>query len=452
MKAFIATSLKNVAEALRITSLLEEYGIEHQCCITELRNDKGVDLFDHNVQGIRDADVFFTIYKNVGRDTSAEIGIAFALGKRRIAVTYGGDQYATDTMIHYSVGDIITEEELPHVLDQLKNEAGDSLPFYVPNMKQYSTKVFRDLADVFETQQFVDGKYTKELERTLAERYGRHVITTSSGTTGLIATLDSLFYESPDKKEVIVPSLTFPATAQAILHAGGTPVYVDVKETTWNIDPKDTERKITDKTGVIIPVNTFGVPCDVDTLGEISKSYGIPLIYDSCQAFGSQTMNGEVGRFGDAEVFSLDVTKIVSGGLGGYVTTSRDDLLQRLRYAKNFGMDEQKAPVQLGINARMLEFSSILALHSLADAEKHLAEYHAQANRYVEYLREVNDIRFQEIPSGSIPSRNFFVVFLDREDARITQKVKQSLEEKGISSRIYVSGMLHEKEVLGIWK
>lgn len=447
MKAFVATSLRNVPEALKITSLLEQYSIDHQCAITEIGSLKNRELFEHNVQGILDADIFITICKNLGRDTSVEAGIAYALGKRRIAVMYDDDNpYPYDIMVQHAVGEIVKEEKLPKILEGITQNGDSYLEFFVPNLKKYSTNVFKDLTKVFETQRFVDGEYVRKLEKTLADRYGRYVVTTSTGTSGLIIALDSILPNESDKKEVLVPSLTFPATIQAILHAGAKPIYVDVKEDSWNMDYEDAERKITDKTAAILPVNLFGIPCDIKSFENLSQKYNIPIIYDSCVAFGAKTPYGEVGRFGEAEVFSLDATKIVGAGLGGYVTTPDEALARKLKMAKNFGSDEQRSPQQRGINARMLEFSAILSLYSLEDSNSNLIELRERALKYRRYVKDIENLLFQSEPEGSIPSHQFFAIAIDDPKYELIHKTKKRLEERKIGSRIYVPKMLHLDE------
>lgn len=447
MKAFVATSLKNVEEAVRITRMLEEHSVDHQCCITEIGSLRGLDLFEHNVQGIRDSDIFISIIKNLGKDTSVEIGIAYALGKRRIAVAYEVDP--RDTMVYHASGKKVKEEDLPNVIEQLKAEidGGDHLEFYVPHLTQYAAPVFRDLVQSFESQILVDGKNVGRLEAMLSERFGRHVVATSSGTSALILALQEFI--STDRKEVLVPSLTFPATIQAIFYAGGVPIYVDIDQQTWNMDSNDAERKISRRTAAIMPVNLFGVPCDIGSFQELSRNQKIPLVYDSCQSFGARTPYGEVGCFGDAEVLSLDVTKVLSGGQGGYITTPSKDLAERIRKSKNFGCDERKVAVQRGLNARMLEFSAILAIHCLNDVSKIIEKRVSRIEAYKRHLSKVNGIRFQDVPEGYAPAYQFFGVMLDHASDDLAYRAKAVLHENGIGTRIYSPELLHKNITLG---
>jgi nucleoside 2-deoxyribosyltransferase len=117
MKAFIATSIKHKEEVLRIVRILDELSIIHQCCITEIGNQEGKELFDHNVEGIKSSDIFISIFKNLGKDVSAEIGIAYGLNKKRVGINYNAD--LTDVMPYFAAGEIIKESELKEYLINL---------------------------------------------------------------------------------------------------------------------------------------------------------------------------------------------------------------------------------------------------------------------------------------------------------------------------------------------
>jgi nucleoside 2-deoxyribosyltransferase len=117
MKAFIATSIKHKEEVLRIVKILDELSIIHQCCITEIGSQEGKELFDHNVEGIKSSDIFISIFKNLGKDVSAEIGIAYGLNKKRVGINYNAD--LTDVMPYFAAGEIIKESELKEYLINL---------------------------------------------------------------------------------------------------------------------------------------------------------------------------------------------------------------------------------------------------------------------------------------------------------------------------------------------
>jgi len=314
------------------------------------------------------------------------------------------------------------------------------LPFSIPSVNNSTETSLLKIKEVMGSKRYVEGKNVKILEEALSQRYKRKVIAVPSGTVGLIIALDSIL---KDKKEVIVPSLSFSAIIQAIIHAGGKPIFADVLEDTWNLDIQDVERKINENTGAIMPVNLFGVPCDVESFEEISNKYNIPLIYDSCQAFGAQTPNGEIGTFGDIEVFSLDATKVLSSGLGGFITIKDDEVYDRILLAKNFGNDSEKIPRMLGINGRMHEFLAILAHNNFSTLEKTLETIRMNAKGYRKLLSEVPNIKFQKFDANNA-SPQYFGIFLDHPDPKIGYKLKKALMEKGIETRIYNPSNMHK--------
>jgi len=436
MKAFVATSIQNSQEALRVIKILEDLSIEYQCCITEKENMQGKELFDHNIKGIKNSDIFISVLKNLGRDVSTEIGIAHALGKQSIGVAY--NIRPEDVMSYYASGDLVNEENLESLLKKIV--AKDAHVAFSDFSQHKFSGISSDIHKMFSSKIFVDGTYTKQLEKKLSERYVRRVIATNSGTTALILALDVLL---KDKKEVIVPSLTFNATIQAIIHAGGKPVFADVNKHTWTLDSIDVYNKISANTGAILPVNLFGVPSDIKSFKELSKNANIPLIYDSCQAFGAITPHGEIGTFGDIEAFSLDATKVLSGGLGGFITINTDELYEQLKYAKNFGNDYEKRTLQLGVNGRLSEFNAILTLDSLETVDMRLSKIRINVLKYRDTLSTIPHIEFQSEQHGT-SAPQYFGIFINYNGKDVAQKIKNVLKDNGVETRIYNPTLLHK--------
>ena len=427
MRAFVATSLRNKEEALRIIEILKVKNIQVQCCLTEEGHFTGKELFEHNCKGISESDLFLAVLKDLGRDVSSEIGMAYGLGKKRIGVLY--NTTPEDLMPYFSAGEIIREENLSSLIERMSTKEVRPLRFSVPSSTEYNPFIAQDINQILETKMLTEGDNVRKLERLLSERYNRGVVAVSSGTSGIIATLDALL---TDKKEVILPSLSFSATPQAIIHAGGLPVFCDVLSDTWNIDPSEIVRRITKSTAAIMPVNLFGVPCDIKSIEKIGSAYGIPIVYDSCQAFGARTPQGEIGKFGMAEVFSLDATKVFNGGLGGFVTVGNEELERKIRYAKEFGNNAFKETEQRGINGRMSEFNAVLAIHNFEKIESNLELIRSNATSYRGALKDIPDIKLQNVGESN-PSPQFFSVFLDKQDPEIAFKIRDKLEGISIS-------------------
>ena len=191
-----------------------------------------------------------------------------------------------------------------------------------------------EVKEAFEYGYFGLAYKTAEFEKEIANylQTDRYVITTNNGTNALHLALDTIGVKPGD--EVIMPSMTFVATAQAVQMVGATPVFCEVLPDTFLIDVEDVKRKITSKTKAIIPVHYAGRPCDMDALIEIKNNTGIRIIEDAAHAFGSFYKGKKIGSFGDITCFSFDSIKVMTCGEGGAIITndsSFDDLSRKKR-------------------------------------------------------------------------------------------------------------------------
>ena len=178
-----------------------------------------------------------------------------------------------------------------------------------------------------------NGYYVQKFEEKLQEYIGvKHIILLSSGTIALQLVIRSLEI----KKETIMPSFTFVATAHSAKWEGVVPVFSDIEKDYFTINPSKIETLINDKTQAIIAVHLFGNPCDIEILQSLCSRYKLKLIFDAAQALGSVYKNKRVGAFGDAEVFSLHATKIINALEGGFVATNNTVLYDKIKLMRNF--------------------------------------------------------------------------------------------------------------------
>ena len=185
------------------------------------------------------------------------------------------------------------------------------------------------------------GKYLSRFEEAFAEFCEvKHAITTNNGTTAIHLALVTLGIGPGD--EVIVPTLTFVATANAVRYCGATPVLVDCDEETLNIDVRAIESKITARTRALIPVHLYGHPADMDPILELAKKYNFHVIEDAAEAHGAKYRGRTVGSIGTCASFSFYGNKIVTTGEGGMVTTDDDELAAKLRLYRGQGMDPNR--------------------------------------------------------------------------------------------------------------
>ena len=172
------------------------------------------------------------------------------------------------------------------------------------------------------------GPKVKEFEKRFAKYVGvKYAVATSSGTTALHLALLSLGIGRGD--EVIVPSFSFIATANAILFCGAKPVFCDIDPKTYNIDTNKIEKLITKRTKAILPVHLYGQPADFKPIMEIAEKHNLYVIGDAAQAHGAEYYGGKIGSFGDVECFSFYPTKNMTTGEGGMITTNSEEIAER---------------------------------------------------------------------------------------------------------------------------
>ncbi|MGB8511125.1 MAG: DegT/DnrJ/EryC1/StrS family aminotransferase, partial [Pyrinomonadaceae bacterium] len=185
------------------------------------------------------------------------------------------------------------------------------------------------------------GKYVELFEAAFAKFCGvRHAVACCNGTVALHLALVALGVAPND--EVIVPTLTFVATANAVTYCGARPVFVDSEPETWNLDPAQVEAKITSRTKGIIAVHLYGQPAEMDALRAVARRHGLFLLEDAAEAHGALYKGRPAGSLGDVAAFSFYGNKIIATGEGGMVTTDDDALAARVRLLRGQGMDTER--------------------------------------------------------------------------------------------------------------
>jgi perosamine synthetase len=231
------------------------------------------------------------------------------------------------------------------------------------------------------------GKYIPRFEEEFARFCGtKHGIATSNGTTALHLALVVCGISPGD--EVIVPSLTFIATANAVYYVGAKPVFVDSEPRTWNIDPDDVARRITPRAKAIIPVHIYGHPVDMDTINAIARERNLVVIEDAAEAHGAEYKGQRVGKLGRIAAFSFYGNKIVTTGEGGMLTTDDDALAEQARWLRDHGMSPTERywhPV-IGYNYRLTNLQAALGVAQMERIEEFVARKRAIAALYSELL------------------------------------------------------------------
>lgn len=271
----------------------------------------------------------------------------------------------------------------------------------------------------------------------------RHAIALSSCTAGLMLAPRAL--NLPAGSEVIVPSFTFAATAQALVWNGLIPVFTDCLPGTCTLDPEDVERNITVKTAAICPVYIYGLPPDIEPILEIGRRKGIPVYFDSAQGLGATYRGVAAGSFGACEVFSLSPTKVVTAMEGGLVTTNDDALAQRLRSMRDYGKDPANGEdmIHFGLSARMNEMSAAVGLLSLRNVKQLVSSRLRWITAYRQRLGNLPGCWVQSFPSDRTTSGNYFVLFISDKARRTRDEMYYALKEAGIQSKRYFYPPVH---------
>lgn len=269
------------------------------------------------------------------------------------------------------------------------------------NMQEEVTKA---VCEQMQSGQYIMGKAVSDFERTFAEYIGvKHAIAVNSGTDALVIALRSAGVKPGD--EVITTPFTFFATAEAVAAIGAVPVFVDVRESTYNIDPAEIEEKITEKTKAILPVHIFGQPVNMDAVNEIAKKYNLIVIEDACQAVGAEYKGKRAGALGKLGCFSFFPTKNLGAyGDGGMITTDDDDLDTICRAMREHGAAQNGAKARFlleGISDELKGESSGDALYNPYKYYNYLIAYNSRLdalqavvlNVKIKYLREFNKKR-----------------------------------------------------------
>ncbi len=227
------------------------------------------------------------------------------------------------------------------------------------------------------------GEFISKFEEGLAKFHGvKYATTTSNGTAALHLALIAIGVKSGD--EIILPTLTFAACASMIVHTGAIPIFVDISEDDWNIDPEKIEKAITHKTKAILAVHLYGHPCKMEIIKDIAKRHKLFVIEDCAEAYGAKENGKLIGSFGDVSCFSFFGNKIITTGEGGACLTDNAEIFKTIDLYKNHGADKRNRyfhPVA-GYNYRLTNLQAALGLAQLEQLPKFLKIRERHENLY----------------------------------------------------------------------
>ena len=334
--------------------------------------------------------------------------------------------------------------------------------------RELKEEITGQLEQIFDSCAFVGGKYVADFEKEIQAYLGvKHAIGCNSGTDALVLALRCVGVKPGD--EVITSPFTFFATAEAIAAVGAIPVFTDVKQSDYNIDPDKIEEAITDKTRVILPVHIFGAPCDMDAILKIAEKHGLRVVEDVAQAIGASYHGRKTGTLGDVGCFSFYPTKNLGGcGDGGMVTTNDDKLDVILRAMREHGAGKNgakaleyltgvKQEVQntekatelydpykyynylIGYNSRLDAIQACVLSIKLRHLDTYNAKRAEHAAYYIQNLPE--QVRVPSFEENVVPCWHQFVI-----RSEYKQALCEYLSEHGVGNGSFYPIPLHQQK------
>ncbi len=286
------------------------------------------------------------------------------------------------------------------------------------------------------------GPKVLEFEKNFAAFAGtKHAVAVNTGTAALHAAIMAVGVRRDD--EVILPSFTFVATAEAIVLAGGKPVFADIDPKTYNLSPQAVEAVITRKTKAILPVDLYGFSAEMKPLSEIANKHGLGLVEDAAQAHGATYMCKPAGKFSDVACWSLYASKNIMTGEGGVVTTDSDEVEEKLRMIRTHGEKAKYASEMLGTNYRMSELQAAIGNVQLKKLPVFVAARRRNAQTLTEALKVCEKLVLPYETPDRLHSWYLYTARLLEATEEKRNKLIEALKAKGIGAESYYINPVH---------
>ena len=329
----------------------------------------------------------------------------------------------------------------------MEKDAG-KIPFIPYGRQQVDEDDIQTVAEVLRSDWLTTGPQVGRFEEAVAAFAGaRHGVAVSSGTAALHAAMQAIGIKPGD--EVIVPAITFVATANCVVYQGGTPVFADVEQATLLIDPEQVRQRITAKTRAIIAVDYAGQPCDYDKLRQIADERHLYLVSDSCHSLGAEYRGRRVAEIADLTVFSFHPVKHITTGEGGMVVTDQAELAEKMKRFRNHGISTDHRQreslgtwyydmTELGFNYRIPDIACALGRSQLQKLPAWLARRREIAAWYDEALTEISFARPLARQADCSHAYHLYVIALELARLRVGRdEVFQAMREAGIGVNVH---------------
>lgn len=312
-------------------------------------------------------------------------------------------------------------------------------------------KIYWDSQDVEKVTSVIEkgmywaiGPEIREFERKVADYVGvKHAFAVNSGTSALHAALAA--YGIGEGDEVIVPSFTFIATANAPLFVGAKPVFAEIEEETYGLDPEDVERNITPRTKAIIPIHYGGSPCHIEELKQIAQKHNLLLIEDAAESLGAAFNGKKVGSFGDSAILSFCAPKVITTGEGGMILTDYRDIYEKVKLICNhgraetadyFSSTEQMEYVTLGYNFRMSTMTAALGIAQIEKIDEIIRMRRENASYISERLSQIEAVETPIVPDRFFHVYQLYTIRL-RHNSDLRDSLMRYLLTKKLVAKVY---------------
>jgi len=286
------------------------------------------------------------------------------------------------------------------------------------------------------------GPMVTQFEKKFAEFAGiKNAVAVNTGTAALHSAVVAAGVKQGD--EVILPSFTFVATAEAVVMAGGKPVFTDIDPETYNISPDEIKKNLTKKTKAIMPVDLYGFSFDCKPIRAIASEYDLAIVEDAAQAHGT-TYNGKpAGVFADVACWSLYASKNMTTGEGGIATTDNDEIAETLRLIRSHGEKDKYASLMLGSNYRMSEIQAAIGLIQLEKLPSFVAKRRENARRFTNLLAASDRLKLPAESEECHHSWYLYTVRIQNATGKERNKIVNKLNKKGIGAVVYYLNPIH---------
>jgi len=285
------------------------------------------------------------------------------------------------------------------------------------------------------------GKFCRLFEERVAKFTGaEHVHAMTSGTAALHACLMALGVGPGD--EVILPSMTFVATVEPVLHVGAKPVFADINPETYTIDPEDVKKLFTKKTKAVMPVDLYGLPADLDEIGEIAHEHGVRVVEDAAQSIGAEYKGRRIGCTSDLACVSLYPSKNITTGEGGLVCTNDQELSEKIFRIRNHGETQPYYSEMLGYNFRMSEIHAAIGAAQI-DRVRGIVDARERNARQLTSLIGDTGVETPHVPPGRKHAWHQYTVRLPISLAEKRARLMKSMEERGVTTGIIYKYPIH---------